>query len=181
MYKRTINFTNFNGEPDKETLYFNLTRTELIELEVGLGDGLMTHLQKIMKSEDNKEILEAFKMIVKSAYGKKSEDGRRFIKNDEIWLEFTESPLYDEWFVILLTEPKAGAEFINGIMPENMDEMAETMKANSEEMLRMKKELDEKLSQADPSVNNPLVNPNPGLPAMVSDQTRLPPPYNPIS
>ena len=54
-----------------------------------------------------------------AAYGKKSPDGRRFIKNNEIREEFTQTEAYSIIFMELATDADKAAEFINGIIPAN--------------------------------------------------------------
>lgn len=50
------------------------------------------------------------------AYGVKSEDGRRFMKSEEISRSFMESPAYEILFEELVTNDKAAADFVNAVM-----------------------------------------------------------------
>jgi hypothetical protein len=59
------------------------------------------------------------------AYGIRSDDGRRFMKSEQISKEFSETGAYDEIFMWLITGgDKAVAEFINGIVPPQVAEEA---------------------------------------------------------
>lgn len=49
-------------------------------------------------------------------YGVKSEDGRRFMKSEEISRSFMESPAYEILFEELVTNDKAAADFVNAVM-----------------------------------------------------------------
>lgn len=120
MLKKTIVFTDYNGNEITEDFYFNLSKAELAEMELEMKGGLAAHLEAIIASEDGKAIIDTFKGLVRRAYGKKSEDGRRFQKSEDLWLEFLESSAYDILFMELVTDAQASAEFINGVIPEDL-------------------------------------------------------------
>lgn len=120
MLKKQITYKDLNDEEVTETVYFNLSKPELIELEVENAAGLEATLQRIIESNDHKEIVEMFKKIVLMAYGKKSDDGRRFIKNDQLREEFQQSVAYSEIFMELATDAKAAGEFIQGVIPADL-------------------------------------------------------------
>lgn len=122
MLKKTVTYTDYNGKERTEDFYFNLSQAELAEMHLSTENGLEDLIQKIINSKNNKETVEYFKKIVLMSYGQKSEDGRRFIKSEELSKEFSETPVYDELFIQLCTDEKAAAEFVNGIMPKQMVE-----------------------------------------------------------
>lgn len=123
MFKKTITYEDFNGEQATEDFYFNLTKAELFEMELSGEDGSMAKtLESIAKSNDNKKILETFKWIILKAYGVKSEDGKRFIKNDDVRREFEESAAYSELYFELMTDADAAANFMNALAPKNLDD-----------------------------------------------------------
>ena len=64
-----------------------------------------------------KVIIETFKDIILRAYGEKSPDGRRFIKNQEVRDAFAQTEAYSNLFMELATDAKAASEFVNGIVP----------------------------------------------------------------
>ena len=117
MLKKTIEFTDYNGETRKEDFYFNLSKAELMEMELGTSGGFAEMLQRLVDTQDVPEIMKVFKQVVMKAYGVKSPDGKRFIKSEEQSKEFTETEAYSELFMELLTDPDAAAAFINGIIP----------------------------------------------------------------
>lgn len=118
MYKKTITYEDFNGNVRTEDFYFNLTRSELIKLEVSRDGGLEVYLQKIVNAQDVPAMMDAFDKIIMAAYGVKSEDGRSFMKSEKISNEFASSNAYDALFTELLTNSDAAAAFVNGIMPK---------------------------------------------------------------
>jgi len=132
MLKREITFEDFNGETVTETHYFNLTKTELMELEADYSGGLEASLVKIIEAKDNKTLLTEFKRIVMMAYGEKSADGRRFVKNQQLCEEFSQTAAFDALFVELASNEEAGAAFISGVMPRDLQEELTQMDLKSE-------------------------------------------------
>jgi hypothetical protein len=121
MLKREITYEDFNGEKATDTFYFNLTKTEIITLEVSYEGGLEAALKRIVATNDSKNLIAEFKRIILLAYGVKSEDGKRFIKNDQLREEFSQTAAYDALFMELATNDEAAAVFIKGIIPKDME------------------------------------------------------------
>lgn len=119
MLKREINYEDFDGNQVTDTFYFNLNRTELIELEVEYEGGLQAALQRIIETKDNKKLIEEFKKIILASYGVKSDDGKRFVKSDVLREEFTQTAAFDALFMDLATNDKSASAFIIGILPKD--------------------------------------------------------------
>ena len=117
MLKRVIHYEDFDGNQTSDIFYFNLSKPEMIELEVEYEKGFGQMLQDIVDSDDHKEIIAKFKQIVLMAYGEKSEDGKRFVKSDKIREEFSQTAAYSELFMELATDDKAAIEFLSGVLP----------------------------------------------------------------
>ena len=94
MIKETITYEDYNGEKQTEDFYFNLNKAELTELNFSTEGGLETRIRRIMNERDNKAIMAMFKEIILKAYGKKSDDGKRFIKSQELRDEFEQTEAY---------------------------------------------------------------------------------------
>lgn len=125
MLAKTINYTDFNGDTHSETFYFHLSKRDLVEMSLDvIGTDLSAYLENIVASNNPSEILHAFQEILAASIGVKSEDGKRFIKNDEIRQAFLESNAYEELFMELMTNEKYAAEFIQGILPSDLAEKA---------------------------------------------------------
>jgi len=129
MLKKSITYEDFNGEKVTEDFFFHLSKAELVELELSHKDGLSESLQRIVAAEDGKGIIAEFKNIILTAYGKRSEDGKRFIKNTQLREEFESTEAYSELFVELVTDTDAAIEFINGVIPSGMVEEAQKLAA----------------------------------------------------
>ena len=123
MLTKAITYTDYDGESRTENFYFNLTKAELAELNLTTEGGLQNLLQRIIDSKNVPEIIKWFKKIILMAYGEKSPDGRRFIKNEELTEEFIQTEAYSELFIELLNDEKAASDFINGLLPK-MDKPA---------------------------------------------------------
>lgn len=130
MIKKTVTYTDFNGNERTEDFYFNLTQVELAELDLGVSGvsgGLLGLLKKIVREKDQRQIVEYFKKIVLMAYGEKSVDGRRFVKSEEIRNGFAPTEAYSKIFMELAQDADKAAEFVNGIMPKEVAEEAKKM------------------------------------------------------
>lgn len=121
MIKKTIEYVDYNGENRKEEFYFNLSKAEVMEMEMSKNGGLSEYIQRIVKSSDNAAIIALFKEIICKSYGEKSLDGKRFIKNKELTDAFVQTEAYSELFMELATNADEAAAFVNGIIPKNMN------------------------------------------------------------
>lgn len=117
MLKKTITYTDYNGIERTEDHYFNLTKAEIMELELGTAGGFAEMIQRIVDAQDAPSIIKVFKDLILKAYGEKSPDGKRFIKSKEISDAFSQTEAYSQLFMELATDADAAAEFVNGIVP----------------------------------------------------------------
>lgn len=129
MLKKPITYTDWNGVQRTEDHYFNLTKPEVAKLQTSVKGGYDVHAKAIAAGGDGKSIMEFFENFIKLAYGEKSEDGRRFMKSEEISRAFMETPAYEVLFEEMVTNAKAAAEFYNAVMPKDLDEFANKVEA----------------------------------------------------
>ena len=129
MLKKTIEYIDYNGTKREEDFYFNLTKAELMEMEMSTAGGLAEMIENIVKAQDAPAIIKIFKDLVLKAYGEKSADGKHFIKvNDAgvpLSIAFSQTEAYSNLFMELATDEKKAAEFINGIVPKETAEAAQ--------------------------------------------------------
>ena len=125
MLKKTVTYTDFNGDEITEDLFFHMSKSELIELELSREGGFAQSLQAIIEAEDGAAIIKEFKSILLASYGVKSADGKRFIKSQELRDEFESSEAYSELFMSLVTDADRAAAFINGLVPSDLVEEAQ--------------------------------------------------------
>lgn len=128
MLKKTITYVDYNGEERTEDFYFNLTKAEIMEMELTTSGGMAETIQRIVAAKDAPAIIKIFKELVLKAYGVKSPDGRRFIKNDEVREEFAQTEAYSQLFMELATDADAASAFVNGIVPADVHPNTPTLK-----------------------------------------------------
>jgi hypothetical protein len=120
VIKKTVTYTDFNENEQVEDLYFHLSKAELIALEASYEGGLSTLLPEIVKTGNTGKILEMFTSIITKSFGRRSEDGKHFIKDDELTKAFMGSPAYDALLMDIMTSPEGAAEFVTGIVPKDL-------------------------------------------------------------
>lgn len=130
MIKKTMTYTDFNGIERTEDHYFNLTKQEVMEMEMSIKGGLAEMIQRIISAQDQPAIIKIFKDLIVRAYGVKSPDGRRFIKNQEVIDEFVQTQAFSDLFMELATDADKAAEFINGVVPADMAKQIEAQNKN---------------------------------------------------
>lgn len=118
MIKKNVKYVDFNGNENQETLYFNLTKAELTLMEVENEGLLSEHIKGAVESGDNKALIRVFKKVLLASYGIKSEDGKRFVKSDQLREEFEQSAAYSEIFMSIATNATEAEAFINGLLPQ---------------------------------------------------------------
>ena len=120
MLKKEIAYTDYNGVERKETFYFNLSKAEIMEMELTTVGGFAEMIQKIVDAQDAPSIIKTFKDLVLKSYGEKSPDGKRFIKTEELRDSFEQTEAYSTLFMELATNAAAASEFVNGIIPADL-------------------------------------------------------------
>ena len=129
MLKETISYTDYDGNARKETAYFNLSEFEATELALELPDGIFDEVGNESTDEGKTEVAvnlieklgpkgikDFIKNIVKKSYGVKTTDGKRFVKNEELFEEFSQTPAYSIFMMKLLRDDIAASKFINEVI-----------------------------------------------------------------
>ena len=127
MYRKVVTFENYDGEQREMEVYCALTEAEVVELEVSWDGGLKGVLEKIIQEKDQKRMVEMIKMLITKSYGKKSIDGNKFIKNQEVLDDFMQTPAYSELFMLLSTDADEASAFVNGIIPKKLTARLEAL------------------------------------------------------
>ena len=133
MIKKTVTYTDYNEVERTENFYFNLSKAEVMEMEMSTEGGMAESIQKIVDAKDAPAIIRVFKDLVLKAYGVKSDDGRRFMKTKPDGTryadDFKETEAYSQIFMELATDADAAAKLINGIVPADIAQKAALPKA----------------------------------------------------
>ena len=130
MLKKTITFTDYNGVERTEDFYFNLTKAEIMEMEMSTAGGLAETIQKIVSAQDAPSLIAMFKELILKAYGEKSLDGKRFIKSKELSDAFSQTEAYSILFMELATDATEASNFVNGIIPADISKEVAKSNAN---------------------------------------------------
>lgn len=129
MLKKTITYTDYNGESRTEDFYFNMTKAEIVEMEMSVNGGMSEFMKKVASTQDAPTLMSLFKDLVLRAYGEKSLDGKRFNKEDEngrkLADDFKQTEAYSELFMELAFNAEKAAEFVNGIIPQDVAKQLE--------------------------------------------------------
>ena len=124
MIKKTITYKDYNQVDRTEDFYFNLSKAEVMEMEMSTSGGLAEMITRIVAAQDQPAIIKIFKDLILKAYGEKSPDGKRFIKSDELSIAFSQTEAYSQLFMELATDAEAASAFVNGIVPADMAKQA---------------------------------------------------------
>lgn len=121
MYKETVTYKDYNDVERTEDFYFNLNKAEVMEMELSTTGGLAEMIMRVVNAKDHPTIVKIFKDILLKAYGVKSADGRKFLKEDEngrpLANDFKQTEAYSILFTKYATDADAAAKFVNGILP----------------------------------------------------------------
>jgi len=138
MLKKKIKYTDYNGVEREEEFLFNLTKAELMEMQMSTNGGLAEMIAALVASQNMPEIIRIFKDIILKSYGEKSLDGKRFMKVDEkgnpLSVQFSQTEAFSTLFMELATDSKAAANFVNGVVPSDMEVSEEQQKAMADKL-----------------------------------------------
>lgn len=118
MLKKTITYTDYNNTERTEDFYFNLSKSELIGMQLSTAGGFDSLLEKVIQTQDTAELMRIFKEIILKSYGEKSMDGKYFRKSAEISEAFSQTEAYNVLFMEMIQDADAASKFIIGIMPK---------------------------------------------------------------
>lgn len=117
MFKRTVNYTNFNGDPKTADLYFHLSKTDLTEIVV---DGTKDRMDAAVASQNKLELMRELRNFVGRAIGARSDDGESFDKSPETVKKLTGSAAYDQLLSELMIDENVVMEFVMNLVPPEL-------------------------------------------------------------
>lgn len=118
MLKKTVTYIDFDGNTRTEDFFFNLTEQEIAEMELSTEGGLGNFINKAVAAKSQVELIDLFKKLILAAYGVKSADGRRFVKNDAVREDFMSTQAFSDIYMDLVQDADKASEFFNGIVPK---------------------------------------------------------------
>ena len=132
MLHKKIAYTDYDGNKVEETFSFNLSKAELMKMQLSTSGGVETMISTLIKNRDGKKIMDTIEAMILGAYGEKSADGKRFIKSKELSEAFKQTEAYSELFCDLCTDSKKAAEFFNAVVPPEVAEKAKEFDVESQ-------------------------------------------------
>lgn len=137
MLKKTMTYTDYDGVERTEDFYFNLSKSELMEMQLTTDGGYDQMIERIVNAKDLPALAAVFKDLLLKAYGEKSSDGKRFVKSREISEAFSQTPAYDSLYMQLVTDDNVASEFVKGLFPKDL--VAEVNKLEKKSALEVAK------------------------------------------
>lgn len=128
MIAETITYEDFDGVPQTETLYFNLTELELSEIALTLPEDITellsnaepkTIMSTIMEKLGMLGILNFVKQMVLKAYGIKGADGQHFVKNEKITTDFSNTMAFQNVVMRIANDEEFAKRFFEKAFPAN--------------------------------------------------------------
>lgn len=128
MLEKKITYTDYNGVERTESFFFNLSKAELMEMQLSQNGGLDAMLYRIIEAKDQPALIKTFKELILKSFGVKSDDGKRFIKSQELRDAFEQTEAYATLFMELATDDKAASDFVNNVIPKDLAKELEKQK-----------------------------------------------------
>lgn len=147
MFKKTVKYTDYNGNPQSKDLYFNINVSEGLELlkrYPGIKKDYKKYIDSLVKNNDSAKMIEFIKDMMVTAYGVKSDDGQRFVKNAEIRNKFVESIAFAEMFEDIITNEKLASDFGQNVISKHTMDRINSQKKTDNHKVALKKESDNK-------------------------------------
>ena len=129
MLKKTITYTDYDGLERTEEFRFNLTKAELVAMELTTAGTFSETMKRIIAEKDIIRIAKLFKELLLKSYGVKSDDGKRFVKSKELSEAFSQTEAYSDLYIELLSNPEEAAKFFAEVAPK-IEEVSEVPAGN---------------------------------------------------
>lgn len=142
MLKKSVKYVDYNGVERTENLYFHVSKTSVLTAKDNVYGEIMNIAQALrdrgkllegmeveaINEEDpfdpnNQVLAESIRMVarlldrlVDLSYGKRSEDGQKFVKNEQVLEDLKASIAYEAFIEQMLSNPDELVEFINKLV-----------------------------------------------------------------
>lgn len=131
MYKKEMTFKDYDGNERKVNLYFNIDAAELSDLQTSIPGGYKAMIDRMVDTQDSNTLIKVVKDLIHISYGVKEDSGRFggvFTKKPEYLEEFIHSPVYSDFYMMLVTDQDELARFVNNVMSSSLNEQLEKLK-----------------------------------------------------
>lgn len=120
MLKKTVTYTDLNGNPQTDVCYFNMNKAELGRMQVKMDGKYIDHLKGLIEKKRIEALYDFFYNLVLDSYGEKSDDGLRFMKDPETRWKFECSVAFSEILIDVIGDKDKMSDFVKGILPPDM-------------------------------------------------------------
>lgn len=124
MVSKIITYTNYEGNKESKTFYFNLSKFEWLELEAYTKGGLVQNLKHAIETNNLKKTIDLLKKIILRAYGERDLESGEFIKNDDVAIKFSKTEAFSELFYELAYDDVKSKEFFLSLIPPEVRDKA---------------------------------------------------------
>lgn len=128
MFVKEITYKDFNGQELTEKFYFHYSTPEATRMMTKYGGNIETYAKRLVENEDAEAMIAFIEDIILSAYGRKSPDGKSFIKRQEFREAFEYSNAYAELFEEFLTNEEKLQEFASQFSSTEVKTISEPKK-----------------------------------------------------
>lgn len=115
MISKTVKYVDYNGVEKIGTYWFNMSRADLIDLEMQEGGSWFDRIKKLVSEQRVREAYVMIEQFIKDSYGVKTVDGG-FDKDPKHLKAFRDSEAYSELIWGFVEHPDQFADFVNGIV-----------------------------------------------------------------
>lgn len=119
MITREITYTDYNGDEQTEKYYFDLTVPEMLELSFSSAGDIQSTLERLSNSRKVGEIFNIIQTLIFKSVGVKSDDGKRFVKNEEVLNDFRQSRGYESFLMKMMQDTDYASKFIEQLIPQD--------------------------------------------------------------
>lgn len=119
MITREVTYTDYNGDEQTEKYYFDLTVPEMLELSFSSAGDIQSTLERLSNSRKVGEIFNIIQTLIFKSVGVKSDDGKRFVKNEEVLNDFKQSRGYESFLMKMMQDTDYASKFIEQLIPQD--------------------------------------------------------------
>lgn len=127
MQSIKVTYESFDGEQVEEELYFHLSKSELTDMELRKYPLSLKLARVTSGNATGADAYNLMRDFIAASYGKRGEDGRRFIKDVKETESFMISPAFDALLDKLLEDENFTMKFMAGLFPKDIMEKAQKL------------------------------------------------------
>lgn len=119
MITREVTYIDYNGDEQTEKYYFDLTVPEMLELSFSSAGDIQSTLERLSNSRKVGEIFNIIQTLIFKSVGVKSDDGKRFVKNEDVLNDFKQSRGYESFLMKMMQDTDYASKFIEQLIPQD--------------------------------------------------------------